>query len=200
MHKSHQDFFDDLAAEWDLQYTTEDLERLSRLVDRLGITRGMSILDLGCGTGILFDLLRREVGSEGLVTGVDFSMRMAQQAHRNFPFQNVAVVDADASNLPFGESTYDLAISFESFPHFSRKQEALSEIDRVLKPGAKLYIVDLASSKEVAEGHHERGGIIADDELPSEDDLRKMFSDSHFEQVQIKDKPGLFLASAVNAK
>jgi demethylmenaquinone methyltransferase/2-methoxy-6-polyprenyl-1,4-benzoquinol methylase len=200
MRDPHQDFYDALAAEWDLQYTAEDLERLSRLVDRLGITRGMSIIDLGCGTGILFDLLRRKVGPDGLVTGVDFSIGMAQQAHRNFPFDNVTVVDADASNLPFGESTYDLAISFESFPHFSRKQEAISEIDRVLRPGAKFYIIDLASSHEVAEGHHRRGGVIAEDALPSEDDLRRMFSDSHFEHVEIKDKPGLYLASAVNAK
>ena len=200
MHDPHQEFFDNLAAEWDLQYTAEDLERLSHLIEKLKIKPGMQILDLGCGTGILFDLLRRRIGPKGLVTGVDFSIRMAQKAHRNFPFGNVTVIDADASALPFLDSTYDMAISFESFPHFSHKRRALSEIDRVLKPGAMFYIIDLASSHEVAEMHRRRGGVIADDELPSEDDLRRMFAESHFEKVQIEDHPGLFLVSAVNAK
>jgi demethylmenaquinone methyltransferase/2-methoxy-6-polyprenyl-1,4-benzoquinol methylase len=200
MHDPLQEFFDDLAAEWDLQYTAEDLERLSLLVDKLDITEGMQILDLGCGTGILFDLLRRRVGPDGLVTGVDFSIRMVQQAHRNFPFDNVTVVDADASALPFLDSTFDMGISFESFPHFSRKQAALGEIDRVLKPGALLYIIDLASSKEVAEIHRRRGGVIKDDELPPEAELRRMFAESNFDRVQIEDHPGLFLATAVNAK
>lgn len=200
MNDPHRDFFDNLASQWDLHYTAEDLERLSHLMAKLEITEGMSVLDLGCSTGILFDMLRRRVGATGMVTGVDYSLRMVEKAHRNFPFDNVTVVDADASNLPFLDSTYDLAISFESFPHFSKKQETLSEVDRVLKPGARIYIIDLASSKELVEIHQSGGGVIKDDELPSDAELRQMFAASNFEQVQIEDHPGLFLASAVNAK
>lgn len=200
MNDTHREFFDNLASEWDLHYTAEDLERLSNLMAKLEITEGMNILDLGCSTGILFDMLRRRVGDSGLITGVDYSLRMVEKAHRNFPFDNVTVVDADASNLPFLDSTYDLAISFESFPHFSKKQETLSEVDRVLKPGARIYIIDLASCKEVVEIHQSGGGVIKDDELPSDAELRRMFAASNFEQVQIQDHPGLFLASAVNAK
>lgn len=200
MHDAHREFFDNLASEWDLQYTAEDLERLSNLLAELKITEGMAILDLGCSTGILFDMLRRRVGPGGLITGVDYSLRMAQKAHRNFPFDNVTVVDADASALPFLDSTYDMAISFESFPHFARQQETLGEVDRVLKPGAGIYIIDLASSKEVVEIHQREGGAVKYDKLPSEVELRRMFAQSNFDQVQIEDHPGLFLASAVNAK
>lgn len=200
MHDPLQKFFDQLAAEWDLHFTAEDLERLSRLIDRIEIAEGMSILDLGCGTGVTFDLLRRKVGPSGLVTGVDFSLEMVQQAHRNFPFDNVAVVDADATHLPFGDSSFDLAVSFAAFPHFSDKQQALSEIDRVLKPQGRLYIIHLMSSKEIADTHHSIGGVVAHDELPNADQLRKMFERSHFDQVTIDDRPGLYVATAVNAK
>ncbi|MCP4686210.1 MAG: methyltransferase domain-containing protein [bacterium] len=199
-HDKHQGFFDSLAAEWDLMFTAEDLERLSHVVDKLVVTEGMDILDLGCGTGILFDLLRRRVGSSGMVTGVDFSIQMAQKAHRNFPFDNVSVVDADARNLPFAESTYDMAVSFAAFAHFSDKKRALSEIDRVLKPGAAFYILHLQSSLELAEEHNRIGGIVQDDKLPTADELREMFAASNFEQVHIEDNPGLYLAKAVNAK
>ena len=145
-------------------------------------------------------MLRRKVGADGLITGVDISIAMAERAHRNFPFKNVTVVDADACCLPFQDSTYDMAVSFAAFPHFHKKEQALTEVSRVLKSGAKYFIIHLASSKELADQHHEEGGVLANDELPSESDLRRMFDESRFEDVQIEDHPGLFLASAVAAK
>ena len=91
-HDKHQAFFDRLASEWDLHYTAEDLERLSHQVDRFGIKAAMDILDIGCATGVLFDLIRRKVGEKGSVTGIDFSLAMAVQAHRNFPFPNYRIL------------------------------------------------------------------------------------------------------------
>jgi len=200
MRDPHQAFFDRLAAEWDLQFCAEDLERLGHLVDTLDIHPGMDILDLGCGTGILFDMLRRKVGPRGLITGVDFSLKMAQTAHRNFPFKNVTVVDADIASLPLRDSTYDMGVSFAAFPHFANKTKALSEIDRVLKPGAKFYIIHLVSSDELAEMHGRVGGVVEHDELPSAARLREMFAATNFRDVRIEDHPGLYLASAVNGK
>ena len=200
MHDPHQAFFDDLAAEWDLQYTAEDLERLLNLVGRMPISEGMAILDLGCGTGVLFDMLRRKVGPKGLVTGVDFSIRMAQKAHRNFPFPNVTVVDADTSNLPFRDSCYEMIVSFAAFPHFLHQDLAIHEAGRVLKPGGSFYIIHLGSSKEVADVHKRVGGLIEHDTLPATKELRRMFTNGGFGEVEIEDHPGLFLASAVNAK
>jgi len=51
----------------------------------LPINPGISTLDLGCGTGILFDLLRRRVGPSGLVTGVDFALSMVERRIAIFP-------------------------------------------------------------------------------------------------------------------
>ena len=76
-HDAHQSHYDQLAAEWDLRFTAEDLEFLTFKVDQFGVKKGMDILDLGCGTGILFDILRRRVGKSGTVTGIDFSLEMA---------------------------------------------------------------------------------------------------------------------------
>jgi ubiquinone/menaquinone biosynthesis C-methylase UbiE len=199
-HDKHQHFFDSLAAEWDLMFTAEDLERLAHIVDRLSVKEGMNILDLGCGTGILFDMLRRKVGQNGSVTGVDFSIKMAQKAYRNFPFANVNVVDADAIMLPFGDSTFDMAVAFSAFPHFSDQQKAIDETHRVLKPKARFYIIHLISSKELSLLHHEIGGIVEGDEIPPEARLREMLNTSKFSDVAIEDHPGLYLTSAVNSK
>jgi ubiquinone/menaquinone biosynthesis C-methylase UbiE len=200
MHDQHQAFFDRLAAEWDLMFTSEDFERLSHVVAGLVVKPGWRVLDLGCGTGILFDLLRRRIGDTGLLVGVDFSIEMAEKAHRNFPFPNVCVVDADASMLPFQNSTFDMAVAFSAFPHFTDQQRALDEAHRVLKPGATLNLIHLLSSKELADVHRRVGGVVAHDTLPTGETLRAMFVQSHFAQVAIEDHPGLYIATAVNAK
>ena len=196
----HQAFFDKLAAEWDLMFTALDLEFLSHIVDGLGTSEGMDILDIGCGTGILFDMLRRKVGPEGSITGVDFSFKMAQKAHRNFPFPNVNVVDADAVSLPFADSSFDMAVTFAAFPHFSDQKKALFETHRVLKPKAKFYIIHLTSSKELSEIHHRIGGVVENDEIPASEKLREMFANSKFIDIHIEDHPGLYLATATNLK
>ena len=200
MHDKHQEFFDKLAEEWDYTFTAEDLDRLRHLVGKIGVKEGMDILDLGCGTGILFDMLRRAVGDNGSVTGVDFSIEMAQRAHRNFPFPNVNVVDADAVALPFVDSSFDMIVAFASFPHFSNQQRALDEAHRVLKPNCKIYIIQLESSKETHETHHRVGGIVAEDVLPSDDKLQQMLQNSKFVDEKIEDHPGLYLATATNSK
>lgn len=200
MHDNHQAFFDELAAEWDLMFTAEDLERLSGIVDRMVTREGMDILDLGCGTGILFDLLRRKVGPTGSVTGVDFSFQMAQRACRNFPLANVNVVDADAISLPFADASYDMAVAFSAFPHFSDQHKAMHEIQRVLKRGAKFHIIHLISSKELSDMHQRIGGVVENDRIPPETKLRELFDHCSFTNVTIDDRPGLYLATAVNSR
>ena len=200
MRDKHQEFFDALAAEWDLMFTAEDLERLTHIVDRLGVKKGMHVLDLGCGTGILFDMLRRRVTDTGSVTGVDFSYEMTQLAHRNFPFANVNVVDADAVSLPFTNSVFDMAVAFSAFPHFSDQQKAIDETHRVLKAGAGFHIIHLISSKELADIHHRIGGVVEHDEIPPAERLQGMLNNSKFTDVVIEDHPGLYLATAVNLK
>lgn len=199
-HDRHQAFFDELASEWDSTFTAVDFEFLEYLVSGMGTQPGWDVLDLGCGTGVLFGLLRRQTDKEGSVTGVDFSIQMAMKAHRNFPFANVNVVDADVTMLPFSDSSFDMAVAFASFPHFSDKGRAIGEIHRILKDGAHFHIVHLESSKELTDMHNQVGGLVADDVLPAEDELRRMFESGHFCDVNIRDHPGLYFASAVNRK
>jgi len=200
MHDPHRNFFDLLAAEWDLMFTAEDLERLSHIVDQLGVQPGQDVVDLGCGTGILFDMMRRKVGFKGSVTGVDYSLQMVLKAHRNFPFSNVAVVDADVIALPFRDDSFDMGVAFSAFPHFSDKQQAVDEVHRVLKDCARFYIIHLTSSKELSDMHHRIGGVVQNDEIPAEHRLTQIFHNSKFTDVTIDDHPGLYLATAITSK
>ena len=200
MRDKHQEFFDSLADEWDLAFTAEDLERLSHIVEQLHVQESWHVLDLGCGTGVLFDMVRRRVGRHGSVTGVDSSFEMAEKALRNFPFENVNVVDADAACLPFGDDTFDMGIAFASFPHFTDKEHAIEELHRVLKDGAVFYIIHLESSKEITAAHQSIGGAVENDAIPPETMMHQMFERGRFINSSIEDHPGLYLAKATNSK
>lgn len=200
MHDPHQAFFDRLASEWDLTFTSEDLERLDHIVAKLRIRTGWDVLDLGCGTGILFDMLRRRIGRTGTLVGLDFSIEMAETARRNFPFSNISVVDADASMLPFKDGSFDMAIAFAAFPHFVHPERVLAETHRVLKSGAPFHVIHLMSSGEIAAMHSRVGGVVGKDLLPSKEKMLRMLESSRFSHISIEDHPGLYVASALKSE
>ncbi len=200
MHDPHQAFFDRLASEWDLTFTSEDLERLGHIVAKLDIRERWDILDLGCGTGILFDVLRRRIGKQGTLVGLDFSIEMAEIARRNFPFDNISVVDADASMLPFRDACFDMAIAFAAFPHFRDPEKALAEIHRVLKPHSAFHVIHLMSSREIADVHGRVGGVVGKDILPTKEKMTRMLKSSRFGHITIEDHPGLYVASALSSE
>lgn len=191
---SRREYFDAFAEEWDKMFTAEDLEQLSHLVESFDIKVNDKIVDLGCGTGVLFDLLRRRVGPKGLVVGVDLSEEMVKKAHKNFPFNNILEIDADAEMLPLKSDLFNVAISFAAFAHFTHQELVMEEAARILKKGSKFYIIHLLSSKELDSYHHEAGGPVAKDSIPPMDKMKEIFDQGRFVDVSITDHPGLYLA------
>lgn len=189
-----QEYFDSIGDDWDRDLTAEDLERLAHLIDKINITEGIKVCDLGCGTGVLFDMLRRRVGEKGLIVGVDFAPHVAHRALRNFPFHNIGVVEARASALPFYKENFDLVISFAAFAHFSHKDESIHQANHILKPGGRMVIIHLVGRNELARTHHQVGGPIDRDELPDRDQLEQMFKRGHFSRFELTDTPNLYLA------
>ena len=94
------------------------------------VRRGSSVLDLGCGAGMLALLKRKGV----TLTGVDISMECAAAARRN---GYDATHRARLTALPFAEATFDYVVSLDVLGHvaFEEKDAVLAEISRVLRPG-----------------------------------------------------------------
>ncbi len=190
-------YFESFADEWDKMFTAQDLEVLEFLVDSFAIKKGHRVVDLGCGTGVLFDLLRRKVGEKGMVVGVDFSTRMLHKAKMNFPFPNIIAIDGDVEDMPLRSDFFDIAISFAAFAHFSRQETVITEAARILKPGGSFNIIHLYSSKEIVEEHHRTGGPVAEDAVPDPKKLKKLFEDHDFKDIKVTDHPGLYLAVGI---
>ncbi|MGE4233899.1 MAG: class I SAM-dependent methyltransferase [Bacteriovoracia bacterium] len=105
-----------------LRFITEQLNEYSK---KHGTN--LKILDLACGGGL--ELLNKY----GEVTGVDLSQKSLEQAAQIYKM----AVRADASNLPFCQSSFDVVIASDFFGHIpaSGKTAILKETARVLKPG-----------------------------------------------------------------
>jgi ubiquinone/menaquinone biosynthesis C-methylase UbiE len=195
--KKRREYFGSFAEEWDKNFTAEDLEILSDLINSIEIKSGDKIVDLGCGTGILFDLLRRKIGDSGIVVGIDFSSRMSKRARRNFPFDNCLPFNADAHNLPLKTNSFNLVISFAAFAHFTEHGKVIAEVSRILKKDGGFHIIHLLGSQELAKHHHYAGGPVAMDHLPPRENMIKLFENNQFGNIRLIDRPGLYHASGV---
>ena len=102
---------------------------------RLGVLAGLRFLDLGCGKG---RFARRLIAEGAEVVGLDVSAGMLAGAAG---FDRVL---GGAARLPFGSGTFDAAYAIEVFQHLAPGvvASALLELRRVLRPGARLAIVD----------------------------------------------------------
>jgi len=195
--ESRKEYFESFADEWDKNFTAEDLEILAFFLESFNIKVGHRIVDLGCGTGVLFDNLRRKVGPSGMVVGIDFSRRMTHKAKLNFPFSNCMVIDADTENLPLKAGVFDKVISFAAFAHFTDKKKVIMEASRILKSGGALYILHLLGSRELENHHHQAGGPVAMDLLPPRERMIQILEEGQFINASIADQHGLYLASAI---
>lgn len=109
-----------------------------------GAAEGMRCLDVCCGSGDLALLLARQVGQTGEVIGADFAVEQLAIAAQRSPHlqKRLSWTEADALNLPFEGSSFDAATMAYGLRNLTNIPQGLSELYRVLKPGAKAAILD----------------------------------------------------------
>jgi SAM-dependent methyltransferase len=140
---------EDHAVNWsaDLEELHEESSRehfmdvwtRASILARLGpLPRQPAILDLGCSTGYLLEDLQAKF-PQALLTGVDLVAAGLRKAHRNVP--DVRLVQADVCALPLEDQSLDGAVSANLLEHVPDDQQALRELRRVLRPGARGVLV-----------------------------------------------------------
>lgn len=95
------------------------------------VFEGKKVLDIGCGTG-RFGLIAKEKGAE--VVGIDVAEKMLKETAQKFP-----VTAADGAKLPLDNEAFDHVFSFMVLMVIPNYEQAIAEINRVLKPGGKLF-------------------------------------------------------------
>ena len=108
------------------------------LVEELEKIGGGRLLDIGCGNGNLFGLLKKEAYQ---LYGVDLSENMISAAKAAYSDRAELSV-ADAEKLPYESEMFDVLVCNASFHHYTHPDTVLGEMNRVAKSGGKLLIGD----------------------------------------------------------
>jgi ubiquinone/menaquinone biosynthesis C-methylase UbiE len=107
--------------------------------DQLDIALDSSVLELGTGPGKLWRTNLERIPATWQVVISDLSPGMLQEAEQHLSGRTLAFQVIDAHSLPFADATLDAVIANHMLYHVPNLSQALSEIQRVLKPGGCLY-------------------------------------------------------------
>lgn len=151
---------------------------------------GETVLDLGCGAGVDCFLAATKVGAQGKVIGVDMTLEMLERARNNareYDVSNVEFRLGEIENLPLADSSVDVVISNCVINLSADKNRVFQEIFRVLKPGGRISISDIALKGElpqpVKESEQAYVGCIAGALLKH--DYERLIKEQGFKEVEI---------------
>ena len=87
------------------------------------------------------------------VTGLDISSTFVELARKNAAAEGVPIdfQQGNASEMPFGANSFDLVVCRAAFKNFSQPEQAIREMERVLRPGGRGVIIDLRRDASMAE-------------------------------------------------
>lgn len=123
--------------------TPEIVNQRIETLQALGLSRGESILDVGCGTGLLLEMEAKAVDGVGRAEGIDFSDDMLEVARdRCANLAQVNLQQGSAESLPFEDASFDALSCTQTLLYVKNLQSALDEFYRVLKPGGRLAIIE----------------------------------------------------------
>jgi SAM-dependent methyltransferase len=111
-------------------------ERLEKIVASGGIVKGITVLDVGSGTGIMVPLIRKHEPAH--IYACDLSEVMLERLRKNYPYAQTILGDVRDLELPDG--SLDVVFINACYPNIVDKATAFSNIGRMIKPGGRLVI------------------------------------------------------------
>jgi ubiquinone/menaquinone biosynthesis C-methylase UbiE len=122
-----------------------------RTVELAQIKAGDCVLEVGCGTGTLTLAAKRKAGPTGQVAGIDMLPGMIEASRKKAALANQEITFQVGSiaEIPFSDKQFDAVMCSFMIFHMSAetRSKGIAEIYRVLKPGGRLLVVDLATPK-----------------------------------------------------
>ncbi|WP_051580590.1 methyltransferase domain-containing protein [Pseudonocardia acaciae] len=129
--------------------------RVKRLItSELRLREGLSVLDVGSGTGADTCHLATVVGPDGSVVGLDRSARMVEESRRRAGALGVPAefVDGDAASLPFPDATFDRCRAERVLAVIDDPVAAVAEMARVTRPGGLVVVSEIDSGTIFLDG------------------------------------------------
>ncbi len=176
-------FFDRLAPTWDSELIRNDAV-IGAILDCGGISGGKCVLDVACGTGVLFqDYLDRNVSR---VVGVDLSPEMIKIASGKLHDSRIEVICADVQELDFKEK-FDCIMIYNAFPHFPDPARLFSHLAGYLAPKGRITVAH-GMGREKINAHHRGSAGKVSVRLMHEDELAGLMGQWFLVDQKISDK------------
>jgi ubiquinone/menaquinone biosynthesis C-methylase UbiE len=135
------------AKAYNLVTPSEKSHYRKKIISLCDLKNGESVLDVGCGTGIL-SVLAKNLVKDGEVIGLDLSQKMLEQAKKKaLKYKlDIEFIEGSIDSLPYDAGRFDVVISSLMFHHLpiQVKKDGLKEIYRVLKNGGRFLFYDFA--------------------------------------------------------
>ena len=165
------EFFDRCAPSWDAEMIKSDAI-IGKILDNAEVGTGMDILDVACGTGVMFPYyLERGAAS---VTGIDISPEMAKIAAGKFAGESrVQVICGDVEEVEF-DRKFDRIVVYNAFPHFPNPQRLIKTLASLLKDGGRLTVAH-GASRAAIDNHHSGAASKVSNGLMAAESLMGLF-------------------------
>jgi len=186
------EFFDRCASTWDADMIKSDVI-IGRILDNAEVAAGMDVLDVACGTGVMFDYyLQRDVAS---VTGIDIAPEMAKIAAKKYAAdERVQVICGDVEEVSF-ERKFDRIVVYNAFPHFPYPKRLIKILAGLLKEDGRLTIAH-GASREAIDNHHSGAASKVSNGLMAAETLKRIF-DAHFDVEVVISNRHMYQVSGV---
>lgn len=157
-------FFDSLADSWDQGQVIKNAI-IEKILANGGVEPQKDILDIACGTGVLFPFYFEKAVKS--VTGIDISPEMVKIAKQKFP--ETEIICGDAEEYRF-DKKFDVIMIHNAFPHFPNPEKLVENLAGYLKEKGRLSIAHSMSRAQLQK-HHSGSASKISRELPSPEDL-----------------------------
>lgn len=142
---------------------------IERTITALGVTAGHRVLDVGFGGGVSLEMLTAAVG-HGSVAGIEPSPEMVTRACRLFVETlrkgQLSVGTGSVEAIPFGDASFDRALTCQTVYFWADMNKGLSELHRVLVPGGRLAVAMMPKALQQRYGFVNRGyRVVSHEEL-----------------------------------
>ncbi len=201
--RMRKQFFNDSAEAWlDTFYKNPESGRhdlhqkaFDRLFSLVSLKPGDSVLDAGCGSGVLVPMVLERITQTGILYELDFAEKMIEANKSLHKEKNIRFIVADAAEAPLGDESCDTILCFSSFPHFHEKEKAMLTLSRILKSNGAFVVAHFDSSEGIRK-HHESCHAVMQDHLPSQSEMYALFKRAALSIKAFIDEPGFYCVIA----
>ena len=123
----------------------EVFQRREAILEACAIQPGLTVADIGAGTGLFTRLFAKKVGNQGRVIAVDIASNFLEhitKTAREQDFRNIDTLLCTADSTTLEPESIDFAFICDTYHHFEYPTKTTKSLLRALKPGGRLVVID----------------------------------------------------------